>query len=126
MTIVEVFLILLIISASALCIYLIITLKKIIQEAEAIRKDVHNLVEKTLPVLDSLNEVSQRANKVVSEVEGYWDEIDNSIKNLKRKVSDFTSFKTFHDEDNPANNLIKNLRAFFKGLYTFWQTFKRN
>lgn len=126
MTLIEGFLILLILSASVLCIYLIITLKKIIHEAEAIRKDVHNLVEKTLPVLDSFNEISQRANRVVSEVENYWDEIDRSIKNLKNKVSDFTSFKTFRNEDNPAGNLIMNLRAFIKGLYTFWQTYKHN
>ena len=47
-------------------------------------------------------------------------------ENLKKKVSDFTSFKTFHNEDNPAGNLIMNLRAFIKGFYTFWQTYKRN
>lgn len=124
MTIIEIFLIILIISASALCIYLIFTLKKITKEAEAVRIDIHNLVEKALPVLDDLAEVSVRANRVVKEVENYWDEIDSAIKNLKEKVSNFTSLKAFRSQENQVKDFVSNLRAFVKGISAFWQSFK--
>lgn len=124
-TLIYILLAILILSASALCIYLIIMLKKILQEVEAVRKDVDNLVDKAIPILNNLSEVSQRTNKVVSEIEHYWNEIDNSIKKVREKVANFTSLKTFQNDENPAKDLIKNLRAFVKGISTFWQTFKR-
>ncbi|MEG8947021.1 DUF948 domain-containing protein [Rosettibacter firmus] len=123
--VINILLVILIISASVLCIYLIFTLKSLIREAEAIRKDVHDIVEKALPVLENLNDVSNRASRVVSDIENYWEEVDSSIKKIKEKIANFTSLKTFQGNDNPAKDFIKNLRALFKGISTFWQTFKK-
>ncbi len=124
-TFIDILLAILILTASGLCIYLIFTLKTLLQEAETIRKDIHNLVEKALPILDNLNDVSNRASKVVNGIEDYWDEVDSSIKRVKEKIANFTSLKTFQSDDNPAKDLIKNLRAFVKGISAFWQTFKK-
>lgn len=124
-TLINFLLVILILSASALCFYLIISLKKIIQQAEAIRKDIHLLIDKAIPILEDFSKVSNRANKVTSDIENYWNEIDNSIKKVREKVASFTSLKTFQNDENPVKDFIKNLRAFIKGLSTFWQTFKR-
>jgi len=124
-TFIDILLAILILAASGLCIYLIYTLKTLLREAEAIRRDVHNLVEKALPILDNLNDVSNRASTVVNGIENYWDEVDSSIKKVKEKIANFTSLKTFQSDDNPAKDLIKNLRAFVKGISAFWQTFKK-
>jgi len=125
MNLIDVLLIILILSASALCIYAIIYLKKLSEQIEAVRKDVHELVARTTPILENLEDVTQRANRIVLEVEHYWDEIDRSIKNLRERVSNFTSFSKLRDVEYPAKELIKNIKAFAKGISAFWQEFKR-
>jgi len=126
MNIIDLLLIILILSASTLAIYLIYALKKLLVKVEAVSSDIHNFIEKANPVVQELAEVSHRANKIVTEAENYWEELDRSIKNLKEKVSDFRSLNFFRDTENPAKDLIKNLKAFSKGLAASLQAFKRN
>lgn len=126
MTVIDLLLIILILSASALCIFSIFTLKKLLKEVEAVRTDVHNFIEAANPVLENLADVSQRANRIVTEAENYWGELDRSIKKLKEKVSDVKSLKIFRDAESPAKDLISNLKAISKGISAFWQAYKRN
>jgi uncharacterized protein YoxC len=123
-TIVDIFLIVLILSASALCIFVIIYLKRIFEEVAAVRKDIHNLVENTIPILGNLEEVSQRANRIVTEAEEYWEEIDRSIKTLREKIANFGSWKKFRNAQTQTSDLIKNLKAIAKGISAFWSEFK--
>lgn len=125
MSLIDIFLVILILSASALCIYAIIYLKNLTAQLETIRKDVHELVEKTSPVLQNLNDITRKANRVVSDVENYWEDLDNSIKNLRERISNLTSLKRFTDADNPISELIKNIRAIAKGIHVFWQAIQR-
>ncbi|NJD23278.1 MAG: DUF948 domain-containing protein [Melioribacter sp.] len=124
MNVIDILLIILILSASALCIFLIFYLKKLIDHVEAVRKDVHELVEKTTPVLENLDDVTRRANRVVSEVENYWYEIDSSIKKVRERISGLTSLKGYTDAENPVSELIKNVKALTKGFIAFWQAIK--
>lgn len=124
MNVIDILLIILILSASALCIFLIFYLKKLIDHVEAVRKDVHELVEKTTPVLENLDDVTRRANRVVSEVENYWYEIDSSIKKVRERISGLTSLKKYTDAENPVSELIKNVKALTKGFVAFWQAIK--
>ena len=95
MTLVNIFLIFLILSASALCIFVIVYLKRISEQVEAVRRDIHQLVENTIPILSNLEKVTQRASRIVTEAEGYWEKIDHSIRNLLGKISIFSSWKIF-------------------------------
>ena len=124
MNIIDILLIILILSASTLCIFLIIYLKKLVDQVEAVRKDVRELVEKATPVLENLDDVTRRTNSIVSEVENYWKEIDSSIKKVRERISGLTSLKTFTDAENPVSELIKNVKALTKGLIAFWQAVK--
>ncbi|MFA5804633.1 MAG: DUF948 domain-containing protein [Melioribacteraceae bacterium] len=124
MNVIDILLIILILSASALCIFLIIYLKKLVDHVEAVRKDVRELVEKTTPVLENLDDVTRRANRMVSEVENYWNEIDSSIKKVRERISGLTSLKRFTDAENPVSELIKNVKALTKGVIAFWQAIK--
>lgn len=124
MALVDIFLVILIISASALCIFVIIYLKKISENVEAARKDIHQLIENTVPVLENLEEVTRRANKIVTEAENYWDELDRSIKNLRAKFTNLTSVQRIRDAQNQATDIIRNIRAFVKGISAFVQEFK--
>lgn len=125
MTVIDVLLIILILAATALCFFVIISLKKLNAQIESLQKDLKQLVETTIPVINNLNEATSRANRIVSEAENYWEEIDRSIKNLKAKVTDLTSFTRFRDEENPTKDIIRNLKALFKGISAFWSEYKR-
>ena len=124
MNVINILLIILILSASALCIFLIFYSKKLVNNVEAIRNDVRELVEKTTPVLENLDDVTRRANRIVSEVENYWNEIDSSIKKVREQISGLTSLKRFIDAENQVSELIKNVKALTKGFITFWKTIK--
>jgi len=124
MNVIDILLIILILSASALCIFLIFYLKKLVDHVEAVRKDVHELVEKTTPVLENLDDVTRRANRIVLEVENYWNEIDSSIKKVRERISGLTSLKRYTDAENPVSELIKNVKALTKGFVAFWQAIK--
>ena len=124
MNVIDILLIILILSASALCIFLIFYLKKLVDHVEAVRKDVHELVEKTTPVLENLDDVTRRANRIVLEVENYWNEIDNSIKKVRERISGLTSLKRYTDAESPVSELIKNVKALTKGIVAFWQAIK--
>ncbi|MHB8931470.1 MAG: hypothetical protein ACYC5R_12815 [Melioribacteraceae bacterium] len=125
MSIIDVLLIILIVSASALCIFAIIYLKRITDNVEAVRKDVHEFVQNTDEIIENLGGVTRKVNRIVSEVEYYWDEIDLSIKKIRERISGLTSLKNFRDVEYPAKDLIKNIKAFTKGASAFWNAFKR-
>lgn len=126
MTVIDLLLIILIILASALIVYSMLTIKKLTTKVEAVTSDIHNFIEKANPVLEELALVSKRANKIVTEAENYWDEIDRSIKRMKEKISDIKSLNFVHDVENPAKDLIKKIKAISKGISTFWKAYKRN
>ncbi len=124
MNVIDILLIILILSASALCIFLIFYLKKLVDQVEAVRKDVRELVEKTTPVLENLDVVTRRANRIILDVENYWNEIDSSIKKVRERISGLTSLKRYTEAENPVSELIKNVKAFAKGFVAFWQAIK--
>lgn len=125
MTFIDILLIILILSASTLCVFAIIYLKRITDQVEAVRKDVHEFISKTNPVVENLEVATRKANRIVSDIENYWEEIDTSIKNLRERITGFTSLKNLRDVEYPAKDLIKNIKAFVKGASAFWNAFKR-
>jgi uncharacterized protein YoxC len=125
MTLIDIFLIVLILAASTLCIFLIVYLKKIFEQVEAVSKDIHQLVENTIPVLSNLEDVTERANRIVTEVADYWDEIDHSIRTLREKISSFSSWKKFRDAQSLTSGLIKNSKSIAIGVSTFWSKYKQ-
>lgn len=124
MTLVDIFVIVLIAAAFLLPVFAIIFLKRLLEKAEAVRIDIHQLVENTLPVMRNLEEVTERANRVVTEIEGYWNEIDHSIKNVRQKISLITSLKSFQAIESPAKYLVKNIKALTTGTSAFWNSYK--
>jgi hypothetical protein len=124
MNLIDILLVVLIVLASALCIYSIIALRKMVQSVEAIRTDVKEFVEVAYPAIENITEISRKANRIISEAETHWDDLDRSIRRVKEKVADLTSFSFVRNAENPAKDLIRNLKAIFKGITSFWQTYK--
>jgi uncharacterized protein YoxC len=119
-----IFLVILILAASAFCIYAIFYLKKLTEQVEAVRKDIHQVIQRTVPVLDNLEQVTYKANRVATEVESYWNELDLAIRNLRYKVSHLTPLKKFREAESTVSEIIKNISAVSKGLIAFWSKLK--
>jgi hypothetical protein len=124
-TVLGIFLTILIITATVLCIYSILVMKKLVQQVGELQKDVKQLVNNTIPVLQNLNDVALKANRIVSSAENYWEGIERSIENVRLKFSSLTSTSRFDGTEYPARNLIQNAKALAKGIGAFWQEFRR-
>ncbi|MCK9280892.1 MAG: DUF948 domain-containing protein [Melioribacteraceae bacterium] len=124
MNVLDIFLIILALSASALCIFTIYYLKKVVDRIEKMQEDISKLVDTALPVLENLNDVLDKSNKIVTGAEYYWDEIENTIEKVRDKITHFVPFSFLQSQDFPAGDLITNMRALYKGITTFWSRYK--
>ncbi|MCX7875528.1 MAG: DUF948 domain-containing protein [Melioribacteraceae bacterium] len=121
----EIFLIILSVAATILCVYLILVLKKIVLQIEQLNKDIKELVDNTIPVLKNINDVTLKANRIVSSAEDYWDGIERSIENVRYKFSRLTGAVRNDSVENPAGNFIQNIKALSRGISAFWQEFRK-
>lgn len=125
MTLIDILMIVLVLSASSLCVFLILYLKKISRQVEMVSKDIHRLVENTIPILSNLEEITQHTNIIVTGVEGYLKEIDHSIIALRRKISNSGILEKFRDKQIQIMEISRNFIAIAKGISAFWRKYKR-
>ena len=123
---IQILTIVLIVSASALCIALIYYLNKIVKSVQSINKDINELSTNLKPLIKSYTELSDSLNKISSEVKDQF-RISRSILNDFRDLAD----KLLSIEDKIRSGvedavmpLFKNLNAVGKGVETFWRNFK--
>jgi len=119
---------LLILSVSALCVYLIFFLKRTTQTLETLKNDIHRLADKADPVLSKLDSVSDSIKYVVDELKdhvlAFGDVLDQakekaeSLLNIDKKIR--TSI-----ENSPIADLYRRLNSVSKGVSAFWNTYKR-
>ncbi|MDX9924806.1 MAG: hypothetical protein RBS48_08575 [Ignavibacteriaceae bacterium] len=124
MNVLDIFLIILALSASALCISFIYYLKRVVDKVEKMQEDIAKLVDTAIPVLENLNDSIDKSNRIITGAEHYWDEIENTIEKVKDKIKYFTPFSILRSQDFPAGDLITNLKALYKGISTFWSRYK--
>jgi archaellum component FlaC len=123
---IQILTIVLIVSASALCIALIYYLNKIVKSVQSINKDINELSTNLKPLINSCTELSDSLNKISSEAKDQF-RISRSILNDFRDRAD----KLLSIEDKIRSGvedavmpLFKNLNAVGKGVETFWRNFK--
>lgn len=117
--IINIFILVLLITASTLCVFLIVYVKKYYEQVDAVRKDFNQLVENTIPILNNLEEVTGRVNSMAASVGEYWDGIDKSIKSLQSMISVFNSWKIIRFAKIYSPKLLNNFRSVAKGITTF-------
>ncbi len=125
MTIIEILLAVLIITACAVCIYLVVSLKKLNQSIEVLQKDVHDIYEKTIPLLENLTAISEKTARITNEAENYWQNITETIDKVRSKISHFGRGTGIHSDTNPIEDFVKNLRAIFKGIRSFVENIRK-
>ncbi len=123
MTLVEILLSVLIVAAIFLCIYLIISLRKLNDTVNSLSNDIHDLHEKISPVIANLNEITGRLAKAVQDAENSIQSIGDRVKSIKDKLS-FKSIKGDGNPENPVNQLANKLAAISKGISAFWSNLR--
>ena len=126
MDIVQILTIVLIVSASALCIALIYYLNKIVKSVQSINQDMNELSANLKPLIHSTTELSENLNKFTFEAKDQL-RISRSILSDFRDRAD----KLLNIEDKIRSGVedavmpfVKNLRAVGKGVESFWRNFK--
>jgi len=125
MALFDILMIVLVLSTSPLCVFLILYLIKISQQVEMVSKDIRRLAENTIPILSNLEKITQHANIIVTGVEGYWQEIDHSIITMRRKISNSGTLEKFRDTQTHILELGRNFIAIANGISAFWRKYKR-
>jgi uncharacterized protein YoxC len=128
MDILTIFYIILLLSASALCIALIIYVKRITASIVEIENDIKEMSSQLKPLLISSTNLSDKliflseqakeqihvAKSIVTDVRDRVDKILLLEEKLRRGV------------EEPVTGLIKNLSAIFNGVNSFWKTYKKH
>ena len=124
MTIVDIFLLVLIISATALCIYLIISLRKISLNVDLMQVDFHNFVETAVPVMSTLEDVAKKLDNITSTTERHVIDVSDTIDDYKNKGKEYLEKFSGESKHNQVVSLIHSLRAIIKGFSVFLRDLK--
>ncbi|GAB4147442.1 MAG: hypothetical protein Fur0015_13410 [Ignavibacteriales bacterium] len=121
---VDIFIVILLLSASVLCVYLVYTLKKLTESIKVMQNDIDKLVTTTLPVLENINQVSEKALRLTNMAEHQVYALQTRLENLKSNFQPLFSFgKT--GAQNSVTEFITNLRAITKGIISFIKELKK-
>ncbi|MBU1101921.1 MAG: hypothetical protein KKA84_16095 [Bacteroidetes bacterium] len=123
MILTNVLVIILVLSVTTLCIFAIVYINKIFKQIETVSKDIRHLTENAIPILRNMDELTRRTNRIVSDLEWYWIEIDLSIKTLRDKIPDSGPRKLLRTPRHIIS-LIKKLSTIAEGVFSVWRKYK--
>jgi uncharacterized protein YoxC len=117
----------LLISASVLCIFLILYLNNITKYVADVQKDVQDLSTQLKPLIESVTELSKSATDVSNRAQSQLDKTNWIIDQVKTRVEHIFSFeeKLTSSVNSQSGELIRNLMAFKDGLTAFWRTLRK-
>jgi len=124
----DIFEIILLISASALCIYLILFLKNMTKSISEIQTDIHRIADQITPLLESLQSLSKSVIVVSDEVKSQLTKTKWIVDEVKSKVESIMNFerKVMEKVDSPIQNMLSNLNAIKRGVTTFFEALRKN
>lgn len=122
----SVFLILLLISASALCIALIVYISRITKSINKIEKKISDLAADLNPLINSARDLSDKLSSLTDEINSQIHISKEVVNNVKDSVDKIITFEENirRGLEEPIMGLLKNLSAIFNGVSSFWSTYK--
>jgi len=123
---IEIFQVLLLASASALCIALIVYVSRITKSFEKIHADISRMADEIHPILDTLDSLAQSINKITTRAEEQIKTVAWIIDTVKLRVVSLLEVerKIKDGIDGPIQTLTTNLNAVKKGVAAFVQRLK--
>ncbi len=127
MTVVTIFYIILLLSASVLCIALVIYLNKITKSIKEIENDIKDLSSQAKPFIQTATLLSDELNDISGSVKGQLETTKKIVSKVDERVDDILGFEEKLREglEEPAFRLIKTLSAVANGVNVFWNTFTK-
>lgn len=122
-----IFLIILLVSASALCVSLIIYLNRITKSIQKIQTDVTDLSAQMFPLITSATELSKKMSDLSDQTNEQLKSAKDIIGHIKERVDTILSLeeKIRSGIEEPVMGLLKNISAVTKGFNTFWNAYRR-
>jgi uncharacterized protein YoxC len=127
MDVVSIFLVLLLISASVLCIGTVVYLNRITKSVQEIESDVKQLTSEVKPLAESFTVLSDNLNGITGSVRDQVDMTKEIVTNVKDRVDQILLLeeKIRGGFEVSALDLIKNLSAISNGVSAFWNAYKK-
>jgi uncharacterized protein YoxC len=124
----SIFLIILLLAASALCISLIIYFNRITKSIKNIEDDIKQISNDIKPLIVSGTELSDKINSLTDNANDQVDTVKSIILIIKERLETIFDFeeRIRGGLEEPAMSLIKNLSAFYNGVSKFIAAYKRN
>ncbi len=128
MDVVTVLNVILLISASLLCLALIFYLNKITKSFEEIKDNVKGLAVDIKPLIESTTELSEKLSNITSDVSGQMQVTRNMVMNIKQRVDMILGFESRirRGIEEPVMGLVRNFSAVVNGINAFWNTYKKH
>ena len=128
MNVVTVLNVILLISASLLCLALIYYLYKITKSFEEIKNDVKELAADMKPLIVSTTELSEKLSNITSEAQGQMHITRDMVMNVKHHVDMILGFeeKIRRGIEEPIFGLVRNVSAVVNGVNAFWNSYKKH
>jgi uncharacterized protein YoxC len=125
MSVLTVFNIILIASASALCIALIVYLSRITKSVKAIENDIRDLSFQVKPLIASTTNLSEKLNEISNKAMEPIDTARDIVVEVRDRIDQILEFEEKLREgiEKPASDLINTLSAVSNGVRTFWNAY---
>lgn len=127
MNYVFVFQIILLLAASALCIFLIFYISIVTKSIKSIESDINKLTSEIKPLIESTTILSNNLNSISEAAKEQVGVAKSIVTEVKERVDLILGFeeKIREGVEGPVIGLIKNLSALVNGVEAFWKTLKK-
>jgi uncharacterized protein YoxC len=128
MNVVTVLTVIMLISASLLCLALIYYLYKITKSFEEIKNDVKEFGADMKPLIASTTELSEKLSSITSDARGQIQLTRDMVMNVKHRVDMILGFEERIRKgiEEPVLGLVRNVSAVVNGVNTFWNAYKKH
>jgi len=128
MNVVTVLTVIMLISASLLCLALIYYLYKITKSFEEIKNDVKEFGADMKPLIASTTELSEKLSSITSDARGQIQLTRDMVMNVKHRVDMILGFEERIRKgiEEPVLGLVRNVSAVVNGANAFWKAYKKH
>ena len=128
MNVVTVLTVIILISASSLCLALIYYLYKITKSFEEIKNDVKEFAADMKPLIASTTELSEKLSSITSDARGQIQLTRDMVMNVKQRVDMILGFEERIRKgiEEPVLGLVRNMSAVVNGVNAFWNAYKKH
>jgi uncharacterized protein YoxC len=125
MSVMTVFYIILLLSASALCIALILYIGRITKSVKEIENDIKDLSYQVKPLITSTTNLSEKLNQITDRINEPIQSANDIVVEVRERVDQILHFeeKLRTGIEKPALELFNTLSAISNGVRTFWNAY---